>query len=160
MGKLKRFILPNYCYFVTTVVKDREKLLVDESICSLILEDLEFYRRKYEFLLHAYVIMPDHLHLLLSLKENGNISTVMHDFKSHTAQVINGILKRRGALWQEGYHDHVIRDEADFKKRIDYIHKNPFTSGLVKQVADHRFSSFKNYFMEDDSVIKIDRFQW
>ena len=160
MGKLKRFILPNYCYFVTTVVKDRKKLLLNENICALILEDLEFYRKKHQFLLHAYVIMPDYLHLLLSLRGNGNISKIMHDFKSHTAQQINRTLRRKGALWQEGFYDHVIRDEGDFKKRIDYIHKNPSTSGLVKEIADYRFSSFRNYFMEDDSVIKIDRFQW
>ena len=159
MGKLKRFILPNYCYFVTTVVKDRKKLLLDENIYSLILEDLEFYRKKHEFLLHAYVIMPDHLHLLLSLKENGNISKLMHDFKSHTAQTINRVLKRKGALWQEGFYDHVIRDERDLKKRIDYIHKNPFASGLVKEISDYRFSSFRSYFMEDDSMVRIDKMQ-
>lgn len=160
MGKLKRFILANYCYFVTTVIKDRKNFFLDESICSLILQDLEFYRKKYEFLLHAYVIMPDHLHLLLSLKENGNISKLMHDFKSHTAQAINRVLKRRGSLWQEGFYDHVIRDEVDFKKRIDYIHNNPFTSGLVKEIPDYRFSSFRNYFMKDDSMIRIDKLLW
>jgi REP element-mobilizing transposase RayT len=142
------------------VVKDRKKLIVDENICSLILKDLEFYRKKYQFLLHAYVIMPDHLHLLLSLKEKGNMSIIMRDFKSHTAQAINKVLKRKGALRQEGFYDHVIRNERDFKKRIDYIHKNPSTSRLVKDIKDYRFSSFRNYFMEDDSMIRIDRLQW
>ena len=116
MSKLKRIFLPNYCYFVTTIVKDRKKLLLGKAIYSLILGDLEFYRKKYEFGIHGYVIMPDHLHLLLSLKENGNISKVMHDFKSHTAQEINKILERRGAFWQEGFYDHIIRDERDFRK--------------------------------------------
>lgn len=160
MGKLKRFYLPNHCYFVTAVIKDRKKLFVDENICSLILKDLKFYREKYQFLLHAYVIMPDHLHLLLSLKEKGNISMIMRDFKSHTAQAINKVLKRRGALWQEGFYEHVIRDEKDFKKRINYIHKNPLISDLVKDIEDHRFSSFRNYFMADDSMIQIDKLQW
>jgi putative transposase len=131
MSKLKRIILSNHCYFVTTAVRDRKELLLEETICSLILEDLEFYRKKYEFGFHAYVIMPDHLHLLLSLKEKGNISKIMHDFKSHTAQEINKVLKSRGALWQEGFYDHIIRNEKDFRKRIDYIHKNPLSSGLV-----------------------------
>jgi REP element-mobilizing transposase RayT len=160
MSKLKRIILPNYCYFVTTVVKDRKRLLPDPVICSLVIEDLNFYRKKFDFGLHAYVIMPDHLHLLLSLKENGNISKIMHDFKSHTAQEINKIIKRSGAFWQEGFYDHIIRDERDFKKRIDYIHKNPLTAGLVSEISDHPYSSFKNYYLEDDSIIQIDKIMW
>jgi len=98
MSKLKRIILPNYCYFVTTVVKDRKKLLLDLTICSLLLEDLKFYRKKYNFGLHAYLIMPDHLHLLLSLKENGDISQVMHDFKSHSAQEITELRESNGHI--------------------------------------------------------------
>jgi REP element-mobilizing transposase RayT len=160
MGKLKRFLLPNYCYFITIVVKDRKKLLLDEGIYSIILKDLEFYREKYDYLLHAYVMMPDHLHLLLSLKELGNVSIIMRDFKSHTAQMINKALNRKGTLWQQGFYDHVIRDERDFVKRINYIHKNPVTSELVEDLEDYKFSSYRNYFMEDDSLIRIDRLQW
>jgi putative transposase len=160
MSKLKRIILPNYCYFVTTAVKDREKILINETICSLILADLEFYRNKYVFKLHGYVIMPDHLHLLLSLSEHVNISQVMHDFKSHTSQEINNILKRQGALWQEGFYDHVIRDEEDYKKRIGYVHKNPLTAGLVKELPDFQYSSFRNYYSGDESLIQIDRIVW
>lgn len=160
MSKLKRFILSNYCYFITTVVKERKKLLLDESICSLILKDLEFYRKKYQFELHGYVIMPDHMHFLLSMGENGNISKIMHDFKSHTAQEINKVLKRKGALWQEGFYDHIIRDERDFRKRIDYIHKNPLTAGLVKDLSNYPYSSFRNYYSDDDSIIQIDRVMW
>lgn len=104
--------------------------------------------------------MPDHLHFLLSLKEVGNISIIMRDFKSHTAQMINKLLKRKGRLWQQGFYDHVIRDERDFIKRIDHIHKNPLTSALVKDIQDYRFSSYRNYFMEDKSLIRIDRLQW
>jgi putative transposase len=160
MNKLRRIILSDYCYFITTVVKDRKKLLLDEGICSLILDDLEFYRKKYQFELLAYVIMPDHLHLLLSLTGDGNISKVMHDFKSHAAQEINKTLKKESAFWQEGFYDHIIRDERDFRKRIDYIHKNPLTAGLVKDVSDFKFSSFRNYYLGDDSVIKIDKITW
>jgi putative transposase len=104
--------------------------------------------------------MPDHLHLLLSLTGDGNITKVMHGFKSHTAQEINKLLKRIGAFWQEGFYEHIIRDERDYRKRIDYIHNNPLTSGLVKDLSDYRFSSFRNYYLDDDSIIQIDRVMW
>ena len=104
--------------------------------------------------------MPNHIHLLLSLKGDGNISKIMHDFKSHTAQEINKLLKRGGAFWQEGFYDHIIRDETDFQKRIDYVHKNPLTVGLVKDLSDSPFSSFRNYCLGDDSIIQIDKLVW
>lgn len=160
MSRLRRIILPDYCYFITTVVKDRDKILLDKRISLIILEDLKFYRTEYKFRLHGYVIMPDHLHLLMSLSEDGNVSQIMHDFKSHTAQETNKILKRSGAFWQEGFYDHIIRDERDFRKRIDYIHKNPLTSKLVNDPAEYQFSSFRNYYTGDDTLIQIDRIQW
>jgi putative transposase len=160
MSKLKRLFLPERCYFVTTVVKGRQRLLEDRTVCSMILEDLQFYRIKHGFLLHGYVIMPDHLHILMSVQRDATISQIMHDFKSHTAQVINRTLGRTGVFWQKGFYDHIIRDERDFKKRIDYMHKNPLMSGLVKEMPDYPFSSFRNYYMEDDSMIEMDQLLW
>ena len=84
----------------------------------------------------------------------------MHDLKSHTAQEINRTLGRQGPFWQEGFYDHIIRDERDFQRRIDYIHKNPLTSGLVKEMPDYPFSSFRNYCVEDDSMIEVDQIIW
>jgi putative transposase len=160
MSRLKRLLLPEHCFFVTTVVNGRPRLLKDRTVCSMILEDLQFYRNKYGFLLHGYVIMPDHLHILMSVQGDTTISQIMHDFKSHTAQEINRALGRAGAFWQEGFHDHIIRDERDFKKRINYMHKNPLMSGLIKEMPDYPFSSFRNYYMEDDSMIAMDQLIW
>jgi REP element-mobilizing transposase RayT len=101
--------------------------------------------------------MPNHIHILITPSEKGNISKIMHDFKSHTAQVINETFGRDKSLWQEGFYEHVTRDKFDFKRKIDYIHKNPLNSGAVKELEDYQFSSFKNYYMEDESLIKIDR---
>ncbi len=132
-------------------------MLRDSAVCSLIIEDLKFYRKKHGFLLHGYVIMPDHLHILISLQASGTISQIMHDFKSHTAQKTNQISGRKGALWQEGFYGHIIRDERDFQRKIDYVHKNPLTSGLATEISDYPFSSFRNYHAEDDSMIEVDK---
>ena len=156
MSKLRRLFLPEHCYFVTTAVKNREHLLKDDAVCSLIVEDLRYYHKKHGFLFHGYVIMPDHLHILISVQGNATISQIMHDFKSHTAQEINRTLGRQGPFWQKGFYDHIIRDERDFKRRIDYIHRNPLTSGLVSNISEYAFSSFRNYYLDDDSMIKID----
>jgi putative transposase len=160
MSKPTRLCLPGQCYFVTTVVKNRKDLLRDLAVCSLIIEDLKFYRKKHGFLLHGYVIMPDHLHILISAQGNATISQIMHDLKSHTAQEINLTLGRQGPFWQEGFYDHIVRDERDFQRKIDYIHKNPLRSGLAAEISDYPLSSFRNYYAEDDSMIEVDKITW
>ena len=157
MPKLKRIILENYCYFVTTNTNEKENIFKDREIIQILIEDLEFYRKKFDFQLHAFVIMPNHIHLLITPSEKGDISKIMHDFKSHTSQVLNRLLKRDEPLWQEGFYEHVVRDEFDFKRKIDYIHKNPLVVGIVKELMNYQFSSFRNYYMEDERLIKIDR---
>lgn len=157
MPKPRRIILENYCYFVTTNTHEREKIFKDRKAIRILVEDLEFYRKKFDFGLHALVIMPNHVHLLITPSDKGDISKIMHDFKSHTSQVLNKLLRRNKPLWQEGFYEHVVRDKFDFKRKIDYIHKNPLTSGLVADLTDYQFSSFRNYYVEDESLIKIDR---
>ena len=157
MSKLKRIILENYCYFITTNTENRENAFKDKKAIKIIIEDLEFYRKKFNFKLHAFVIMPNHIHLLITPFEKGDISKIMHNFKSHTSQVINEVLDRNKRLWQEGFYEHAIRDEFDFKRKVNYIHKNPLMAGIVKEVADYRFSSFRNYCEEDENLIRVDR---
>lgn len=98
MPKLKRIILENYCYFITSNTKDKENTFKDNRAIKILIEDLEFYRKKFDFKLHAFVIMPNHLHLLITPSEKGDISKIMHDFKSHTSQSINKLLKRSKPL--------------------------------------------------------------
>ncbi len=157
MPKLKRIILENYCYFVTTNIYKKKNVFKDNRIVQILIEDLEFYRKKYDFRLHAFVIMPDHLHLLITPSEKGDISKIMHDFKSHTSQVINKSLGWNSSLWQEGFYEHVIRDRFDFRRKIDYIHKNPLMAGIVKVLEAYQFSSFRNYYLEDEDLIKVDK---
>ena len=157
MPKLKRIILENYCYFITTNTHNGEKIFRDKKVIKIIIKDLEFYQKKFDFKLHGFVIMPNHLHLLVTPSEKGDISRIMHDFKSHTSQVINKNFNRKKPLWQEGFYEHVIRDKFDFNRKMDYIHKNPLMAEIVKGLEDYRFSSFKNYYLEDESLIKVDR---
>jgi len=60
-------------------------------------------------------------------------------------------------IWQQGYYEHIIRDRKDFETKLDYIHKNPLNVGLVENLDDYPFSSYRNYYLDDNSVIEIDR---
>lgn len=155
---MKHIYLSNHLYFVTSVTHERQKFFLDEQNCRILIDNLKFYRNKLGFKLIAYVIMPDHFHAIIQVPENLNISTIMHDIKRFSSIQINKSSKRIGEpVWQEGFFEHIIRDEKDFRVRLDYIHKNPLTAGLVEVIDEYRFSSYRNYYMQDDSNLMVDK---
>ncbi|MBW2031794.1 MAG: transposase, partial [Deltaproteobacteria bacterium] len=82
------------------------------------------------------VVMPDHVHLLLQPKEleKGNwhsLSSILHSIKSFTANKVNDLLCRKGTLWQDESYDRIVRDEAEFYEKWNYIRNNPVKNGLA-----------------------------
>jgi len=76
--------------------------------------------------LDAFVVMPDHVHCVIVLAENGPaLGEVVGAFKSLAARAVNRTLKRRGALWQRGYYEHIVRNEDDLNHIRRYIATNP-----------------------------------
>ncbi len=78
-----------------------------------------------KYLLHSYVIMPNHVHLLVSLHEEAELEKEVGAWKSISARTINRSLGRRGAFWQEDYFDRLIRDQRHFENCVRYIRRNP-----------------------------------
>ena len=89
----------------------------------------------------SWVIMPNHVHLLLKPGENKSLSKIVHSIKSFTAQKANRVLARQGRFWQEDYFDRYIRNYDHFQSAIKYIENNPVKAGLCKTKSDWRFSS-------------------
>jgi len=152
----KHIEMPGYAYFITTRLANNLSVFNDESCCRLLLTDLDFYRKELNYLIYGYVIMPDHFHWIIHPSEKADVSTIMNKIKGHSSFVINRQIKHRGKLWQKGYHDHVIRNGKDFEEKVNYIHNNPVRAELTEKMADHKFSSYRNYYLGDESLIKVD----
>jgi len=99
---------------------------------------LRFDGERYGF--SAWVIMPNHVHLLLTPHEH-SLSDIVHSIKSYSAQEANKLLQRRGSFWFEDYFDRYIRDLDHFEKVINYIEDNPVKAGLCNIASDWEFSS-------------------
>jgi putative transposase len=121
-------------FFITTATHNRRRLFQVESNATLLLETIDHYRASY--LLHAYVVMPDHLHLLL---------TPTDVTLERAMQLIKGGFSHRIAsklpVWQRGFTDHRIRDTADYNTCHNYIHRNPVAAGLSSTPDAYAFSS-------------------
>ena len=93
------------------------------------------------YLLHTWVIMPNHVHALMTVLGGSYLSTILHSWKSYTAKSANRSLGRKGAFWQADYFDRVMRDEAHYAATVDYIHWNPVKAGLCAKPEDWPWSS-------------------
>lgn len=127
-------------YAVTTVVKDRAPLLGPLE-GALVLDALLWLRRAGRARLYAFVVMPEHVHLVLEPAEGHSISDVMKSWKSFSARQIHDLNGSRGAFWQDGFHERVIRDDRDLEAAVRYLHQNPVEAGLVKRPEEYLLSS-------------------
>jgi putative DNA methylase len=93
-----------------------------------------------DYRLLAWVVMPNHIHLLVEIWQTPQAQLVK-DWKGFSARRINRLLARRGKLWQDDYWDRYIRDEAHYRKVVHYIESNPVKAGLVKSPQQWPFSS-------------------
>ena len=91
----------------------------------IIIEEAFRYVHDKMALVHAYVIMPNHIHIVLETKEEVKIQEVMHNLKRYTASKINKLLLREGNVWQREYYDRVIRNQTHYENAVKYIINNP-----------------------------------
>lgn len=146
MSKLLRYFSPGQTVFVTSVTAERKPILLENE--DLLVKAFERIFGAAQNRLIAWVIMPDHFHAII-VSADSEVPAIMKKVKlifSYHYRTRNSLY--RGTLWQSRYWDHVIRNEADLGKHIDYIHYNPVKHGLVRDPFLHPYSSAGKY-LED-----------
>ena len=114
--------------------------LNDERISSVVIETLKkFDGEKYKLI--AWVLMPNHVHLLLRPLEGNSLGKIMHSIKSYTAHEANKILQLKGQFWSKEYFDRYIRNHEHYIKTVDYIENNPVKAGLCENFRDWKLGS-------------------
>jgi REP element-mobilizing transposase RayT len=91
--------------------------------------------------LAAWVVMPNHVHLLASPCGGYGLSDIIHSLKSYTASESNKILSRKGAFWMEDYFDRYVRDFVHYERTVAYIENNPVKAGLCRSPGEWPFGS-------------------
>ena len=135
-----RLMSPAGTYFVTFSTWQRRRLFVVDNYARLFLKTLYGYRRQGKFQLHAFVIMPEHVHLLLTPAAEVTLERAVQLIKGGYSHAF-GLEFGRKEIWQRGFTDHRIRDVEDFERHREYIHQNPVKRGLVEKAADYRLCS-------------------
>ena len=117
-----------------------EAWLADQRIAMLV-ENALLYSDGKRYYLHGWVVMPNHVHTLITPQEGFRLSDIVHSWKSFTAREANLILDRSGSFWQTEYFDRYIRNERHFAAALNYIEDNPVKAGLCNRREEWRYSS-------------------
>ncbi|MBM4167182.1 MAG: hypothetical protein FJ218_09745 [Ignavibacteria bacterium] len=145
-----------------------ELYLKDERIAKIVADTIHFLDgKKYDLI--CYCIMPNHVHIVftvgqfsklsiidkgqvgnLSYKDNFgklsyNLSPILHSLKLFTAREANKILNRTGAFWQHESYDHIVRDEKELFRIVEYVLNNPVKAGLVSERNEWKWSYVKKF---------------
>jgi len=87
-----------------------------------------FDGQRYELL--AWCVMPNHVHVVMRVLPRFELSQVLHSWKSFSAKKINAVLRATGEFWRHEYYDHLVRNDADLDRVMDYVAQNPLQAGL------------------------------
>lgn len=158
-----KFYENQYPYFITSTVNYGLPLFSDTEIARIVLESLEYLQEQLTVKLFAYVIMDNHVHMVMQSKDP---SKHMNSFKSFTAkEIIKSLKQRRRSIllkrlgfhkklhktqsnyqvWEEGVHPIQIDDDSKMNRILDYIHYNPVNAGFIDDPIHWRYSSARNY---------------
>lgn len=131
-----RFSETDRTYLLTTVIHQRRAIFSEWQVARLLVNELRIAEELGLARSLAWVVMPDHLHWLVTLQA-GDLSELVQRIKSRSAIAINRALLSHGKIWQKGFHDHALRNDEDMQTVARYIVANPLRAGLVEKIGDY-----------------------
>lgn len=171
-NKLVRIYGHGHLHFVTFSCYRRQRLLGGVRARNLLVKVLGNVRKRYEFALVGFVVMPEHVHLLIGEPKKGNPSKVIQALKQSVSRRLRSKSRRRSSpnqlklgfavaeklphLWQRRFYDFNVWSYKKKMEKLRYMHFNPVMRGLVKDPKDWPWSSYSFYEGRDDGPLKMD----
>jgi len=143
MSDLKRYFYPGNICFITIVTYERMPILIDNM--DILHKSYNNAQHNTPFKIIAWVILDDHFHIILDPDKNDPSSILQRIKMSFASYYRKRMNMHNGRVWQNRFWDHIIRDQADLNRHIDYIHFNPVKHGYVTKPADWRYSSIGDF---------------
>jgi putative transposase len=169
---------PLNAHFVTSTVIHLIPVFRREAYFRVLADSFTYCIQQRRFVIHAFVIMPDHFHLLCS-QLDGDIPGVIRDIKRYTSRQLIDLLVRdhayapwlasmrnaaRGAseakLWDDEFHPEQVHSRSFYDQKCTYIHENPVRAGYVDNPCHWRYSSACLYYEDRDPVIEVKPVEW
>lgn len=172
----KRYRLAGSIFYITSNIYNRIKIFTCPSFVIPIIDSLNYYRYQYVCKLLGYVIMLDHIHLLIWPQDAQVLADFMRDFKRFTSGRItrqaklecktdwvskfeeagNETGRANYKVWQDSFWEQTIYTQTFLEQKLNYIHMNPVRAGIVDEPSEYSYSSYRNYYFGDHQLIEID----
>lgn len=152
MPSYKRLFLQNHSYYLTMVTHLRNPILIDNI--ALLRESFAVSKSKYDYTIDAIVILPDHIHMIITPNVATDYSKIIRAIKYHFTKYCDkkyyatigqsSSRDRRGSkpIWQKRFYEHTIRNEKDWRQCVEYIYHNPIKHGYVETIEAWQYSSY------------------
>ncbi len=171
--KLRHFDDDGRTRFITFGTHKKVPLITNNENRKIIIDAISFMREKYGFRLIGYVLMPEHIHLVIIPAEGNKVGRIIGEIKRESAvRILDKMIKtksplldklkvtrngvRKHAFWQRRCYDHNCRTPETVWKAIEYCHNNPIKRGLVNDASSWKWSSYGFYHGNNEVVLKID----
>jgi len=151
---LKRFQQARDSHFLTFSCYKRRQNFGSLESREIFESALERVREQHALCVYGYVVMPEHVHLLVSEPECGTLAQALQSMKQGVARRL--ALRAEHSFWQARYYDFNVWTELKFTEKLLYIHRNPVKRGLVEHPQDWEWSSFHHYLTGDPGTVEIE----
>lgn len=165
----------NETVFLTLTIIEWINIFTNKEYYEILLNSIRHCQKKKSLIIFGFVFMTNHIHLIVSSEEN-NLYKIIRDFKRHTTKKVkellikdkwqyilrlieNSFYKKKNQefqIWQQANYPEEIHTDKFFHQKLDYIHNNPVVKGYVGKPEDWLYSSARNYYLDDHSLIKVD----
>ena len=157
----------NKTHFITLTIERWIDIFTRQVYKDIVIDSLNYCILNKGLIVHAYVIMSNHIHMMVTVKEGNHLSDVLRDFKRHTSKQITETMnsvpesrrewfnllfgyagkdkKQDYAIWQSDNHPEIVETEQKMSQVIRYIHMNPVRAGYVDYPEEYVYSSARNY---------------
>jgi putative transposase len=141
VGRIARRVHQAGAYFVTTDTWQKYPLFINTALANIVVEQIVSCRERGYYELHAFVLMPDHLHVLLTPGETATVEKAMQMIKGGSAHKMGLLRPNKFPIWHSGFHDRWMRDAEEYQGSKQYIEQNPVEAKLVEKPEDYPLSS-------------------
>jgi putative transposase len=128
-------------FFVTASTWGRRQIFRADPLAQLFMRTLDEYRRAGKFLLHEFVLMPDHFHLIITPNYEIPLERALQFIKGGFSYRVKKEMKSNLEVWSTGFSEHRIKDQHDYEHHREYVWSNPVRAGLSTAAADYPYSS-------------------
>ena len=157
-------------YFVTTTIVDWVDIFTRSKYKHIVIDSLAYCQQRKGLHIYAWVLMSNHLHMIISVDGQQTVGDVMRDFKKYTSRqvleelqsdlqesrrkwmldrfsfaAVNDTKATNYKLWQDGYHPELLYTEEFYRQKLAYIHNNPVVQEIVANPEDYLYSSARDY---------------